>query len=107
MTSVLDSHWGHLATKPLQALALWAVASLVFHFPPGLAIGLALGLPALYSGVRKQILWPGSMTSAIGWKDLAADTLAGSIGVLLFVAPWYWTAAALGVLLLIHRWALP
>ena len=115
MSSFLDGHWGHLATKPCQAAALWILAVLIFHFDPWLATGLSLALPALYSGIRKQVRWPGSMTSAIGWKDLAADTWAGAVAVVPLSAalPWPLTLGLLALMLVVlwplglHRWALP
>lgn len=115
MSSFLDGHWGHLATKPCQSTALWLLGALIFRFDPWLAAGLALALPAIYSGIRKQILWPGSMTSAIGWKDLAADTWAGAVAVVPLTAamPWPYTVGLIALMLFVlwplglHRWALP
>jgi hypothetical protein len=90
-----DSHWGHLLTKPLESGALFLGVRLL-HGSPALACWVALAVPALVSGIRKEILWPGSMRTAAGWKDLAADTLAA----LVLIAP-------LTLLAGLHRWALP
>lgn len=113
MTAFLDTHWGHLATKPAQSVALWGLAAWFLAMSPPLAVGIALGVPALYSGIRKQMLWPGSMATAEGWKDLTADTVAGACGVLPLALNWPWGVVGVGACLLLlgpiglHRWALP
>ena len=111
---LFDTHWGHLITKPIQSLVL--LGGLVwFHVPVALAVGISLALPAIYSGIRKQILWPGSMTSAIGWKDLVADTWASAIIILPLVADMpvgykVWLGVTMFAVLWplgLHKWALP
>jgi len=103
-----DTHWGHLATKPLQSLVIFALAQLLL--PTGVAVAMALVLPATYSGIRKQIKWPGSMTSAIGWKDLAADTWAAALPFAFLLPPTLWWLFGVGLVVLLvglHKWALP
>ena len=109
-----DQHWPHLATKPIQSLLI--LGGLVwFHVPIALAAGISLALPAIYSGVRKQILWPGSMTTAAGWKDLTADTWAAATVILPLVAGMpvgykVWLGVTMFCVLWpigLHKWALP
>ena len=131
------SHWGHLLTKPLTAGLLWAV--LHWQLPIPLPLGGMLGVrvlhllppvhwatalllpilvPAVYSLVRKELLWPGCLTreTAVVLKDEFADAWAAGILVVpvglgdqlpepmriaLGVAMLLW------LLLFLHRWALP
>ena len=112
-TSFWWRHWPHLATKPLQALAIFLPLRLGFHVAPWGAVLVALALPALYSAVRKEILWPGCFAHLDAWKDEVADTWAAATVLLPCVLPWPWNAVALiggGVVLWplgLHRWALP
>jgi hypothetical protein len=111
---LLDTHWGHLATKPAQSLLIFGVLSWL-HVPVVLAAGVSLIVPAIYSGIRKEILWPGSMTSVIGWKDLVADTWAASVVILPLVSGMpvgykVWLGVTMCAVLWplgLHKWALP
>lgn len=107
------THWGHLLTKPLVAVPLWWVASR--WLPWWAAVALALGVPLVYSAIRKARLWPGSLKTALAWKDEVADAWAAGIIVLplaLDILPLP-MRLAIGVLMAVwfgmwlHRWALP
>lgn len=107
------THWGHLLTKPLVAVPLWWLAQLVL--PPWMSVVIALGVPLVYSAIRKARLWPGSLKTAVAWKDEAADAWAAGIVVLPLamdsLQPVMRVAigALMGVWFVVwlHRWALP
>jgi len=114
-TGILWTHWGHLATKPVVALPIWWVASLVL--PMAWAIGVALLVPAAVSLWRKQKLWPGCLQTQtmLVSKDEVADSWAALVvvlpvamdgPVLIRVAIGLLLAAVLWPLGL-HRWARP
>jgi len=109
------SHWGHLATKPLQALAIFLPLHFLpfLHLPATWAALAALALPALYSAVRKQRLWPGCFTHLDVWLDEFVDTWAAATAIVPFLVPWSFKliVLAVGVIVLwplgLHKRALP
>lgn len=109
-----DSHWGHLATKPIQSLLILGGLSW-FHLPVILAAGISLIAPAIYSGIRKEIIWPGAMMFVSGWKDLVADMWAASIVIIPLVSDMpvgykVWLGITMFCVLWplgLHKWALP
>lgn len=114
-TPFLWTHWGHLATKPAQSLALYLPLRW-FGVAPWTAVVVALVVPALVSAVRKQVLWPGCFRHLDVWKDEFADTWAAAVGVLplaITTMPLVYRVvfgfAMLGVLWPggLHKWALP
>lgn len=124
MTAFLNSHWGHLLTKPLTAgaiaLPLWLLLRWILWMPDLVvwALPLALGI-AVQEAVSirtKYRHWPTAMAFPFGpgWKDVYADTVAASAGVMWlwpgFGWPWglAWAAMVAVVLRLgLHKWALP
>lgn len=105
------THWGHLATKPAQSLALYLPLRWL-GVAPWTAVAVALVVPALVSAVRKQVLWPGCFRHLNVWQDEAVDTWAAAIAVVPLALGWPWglLAGVVGVVVLVgglHRWALP
>jgi len=115
------THWGHLLTKPLESMGIFVALHwlpLLWHgyaTPSPWAVGLALGVPFLYSLWRKNHLWPGCLTrepKAVALDEFV-DTWAAAIGVLPLAVPWTWKLGVIvvGVVVLwpmgLHRHALP
>lgn len=108
------THWGHLLTKPLVAVGLWLPCHLL-HAPWGVGLAVALGIPLVYSAIRKARRWPGSLRTAVAWRDELADAWAAGIVVLPLVLDMLPLPMrlAVGALMAVwfgaflHRWALP
>lgn len=118
------THWGHLLTKPGTALAiawplhaflawiLWLPDVVVWAVP----LALGVGVQEAVSIANKYAKWPHHMRTplALGWKDVWADTVAATAGVM-WLWPgfgWQWGvawAALVAVVLVagLHKWALP
>jgi len=95
------NHYAHLATKPLQSLLILAGLQWGLGWSLGLSAGLSLVLPAAFSGIRKSIMWTGSMGTTAGGMDLVSDTVAaasviiplmvgGFVGLALFLVGAGW-----------------
>jgi len=124
LKQIMNSHWGHLLTKPGTALVIsfpvWYGLHLI-QWMPDLVVWLVpflLGiLPQEYFSIKhKYKEWPHHMRGvrSLGWKDIYADTVAATAGVM-WLWPgfgWQWTLgwAVIVVVVLVfglHKWALP
>lgn len=124
LTGWMDTHWGHLLTKPLTAIAiawplhfalswiLWMPELVVWAIP----LALGVGVQEYVSIRNKYRYWPRHMhfPLGLGWKDVYADTVAASAGVMWlwpgFGWPWGLSWAVMVAVILrlgLHKWALP